>query len=274
MLDRVITDNTLSLPSTVKIFQYDITDEAVEEVFQIFKPEVVNHHAASIHVADSFQNPSEYENNNVLGTIKLLELGKKYQIKQFIFPSTAAVYGDTQKFPIQESDPINPQSFYGLNKFIAEQYIKLYSNHFITTIFRYANVYGPRQASSAEGGVVAIFAKSLSDSNSQITINGDGNQTRDFIYVKDIAKANLLAIEKQKTGIFHVSSNYETSINQLYESIQKILKTDKAPQYGPKRDGDIEKSIMDNALIISHLGWKPQFTLDSGLKETVMYFNN
>ncbi|NMB57391.1 SDR family NAD(P)-dependent oxidoreductase [Candidatus Beckwithbacteria bacterium] len=266
--------------ANIDYFQVDLTEEkAVEKIFAQFKPQIVSHHAALINVATSMQQTLDYENNNVLVTFKLLELCKKYQIKQFIFPSSVAVYGSklkngkTYSYPISEEIEGNPESFYGLQKYVCEKIISLYQNNFTTTIFRYANVFGPFQDSGAEGGVVAIFSENLAKNKNSI-IYGDGKQTRDFIYVKDVVQANLLATQKNLAGIFNVSSQKEVSVNDLYFLLVKLNSHNMNPQYLSKRPGDIERSLLDNKKIKLNLGWQPLYSLKKGLKETLAYFQN
>lgn len=262
----------------IRYFQHDITQPGLETIFATFKPEVINHHAALIHVAESMTVPVTYADGNVVATIRLLQLSKVYGVKQFLFASSVAVYGETERYPIQETDPCKPISFYGLDKWIAEQYIRLLGKEMVTTIFRYANVYGPRQNSSAEGGVVAIFAKALgrrgtvSAPSGTVTIYGDGTQTRDFIYVKDVAQANRVATEKRIAGLFQVSTNTETSIQDLFNLIKKKNDREMTPDYGPRREGDIARSVLSNEKIKTVIGWQPEHSLEEGLRETVEYF--
>ncbi|MGI5828490.1 MAG: NAD-dependent epimerase/dehydratase family protein [Patescibacteria group bacterium] len=261
-----------ALLGRVQYFSQDITKKGLEDVFQVFRPQVVNHHAALINVFDSLVNPVIYTKTNVYGTVRLLELCQAYGIKQFLFASSVAVYGNSTMFPITENQECRPESVYALDKYCGEKYIDLFKNNFCTTIFRYANVYGPRQNSSAEGGVVAIFASNLKQGKIA-TIFGDGNQTRDFIYVKDIAFANLLATEKQKGGLLNVSSSKEISVNELLKKIQFLSGKDVPLEYKPARKGDVLRSVLSNKFIKSTLKWEPQYSLESGLKQTLQYFN-
>jgi UDP-glucose 4-epimerase len=254
-------------------YQIDICDPNIENIFSKHKPDIVNHHAALINVFDSLKKPTEYTKTNVWGTIRLLELSKKYKVKQFLFASSVAVYGDVKKLPITENQKCQPISFYGLDKLIAEYYINLFQKEFAPTIFRYSNVYGPRQTSSAEGGVVAIFCNSLSE-NKQISIYGDGNQARDFVYVKDVVRANIMASQKKISGVFHVSTNQKTSINKLYKIIAKNCKSDLKPKFKPARKGDIYESILQNTEIKKSLNWQPKYNLEKGIMETTDYFEN
>lgn len=264
-------DTFAKLP--LKYYQQDIGSPEVEHIFQTEKPDIINHHAALINVTKSLLNPVEYTRTNVLATINLLELAKKYEVEQFIFASSAAVYGLGTDLPIRENSTLKPMSFYGLDKMLCEYYLNLYNQDFITTIFRYANVYGPRQTCSAEGGVVAIFCQSLA-SNKAVSIFGDGQQTRDFIFVKDIAQANLQAVKQNIKGLMHVSTGTKTTINDLYNLLSCISQTKLKPDYQPERSGDIRNSVLDNSSISQILDWKTKYSLEQGLKLTWEYFRN
>lgn len=270
VVDKKVKSNH-SKSALVQYYQQDITQPGLDEIFKREKPDIINHHAALIHVQDSFQNPVEYTQTNVLATINLLELAKQYKIQQFIFASSAAVYGNSETQPLTETMPTKPDSFYGLDKLLSEYYIRLYSKYFTTTIFRYANVYGPLQTSSAEGGVVAIFCQALSRGIVP-EIYGNGNQTRDFIYVKDVALANLLSSQKNVEGLMQVSTNRQTSINTLLNLLISFSGKKLDPIYKPKRNGDILHSFLDNAVIKRQLGWEPRYNLENGLQETWDYF--
>lgn len=263
------------LVGKVKYFCQDLTQKGTGEIFARVKPDIVNHHAALISVPGSQQSPSNYEENNVLATIKLLELAQKYQIKQFLFASSVAVYGNPEKFPITENFDCNPNSFYGLNKFVCEKYIHLFSDKFKTAIFRYANVFGPFQDGSAEGGVVAIFANNLVNNKSSI-IYGDGKQTRDLIFVEDIAQANLLATQKLFSGLLNISSNKEISINNLYFLMQKKYNPGNKinPIYQNERVGDIKKSLLDNHKAQKLINWQPSYDLETSLFKTLNFFES
>jgi len=270
VLDKKIEPPYLkSLP--INYYQQDINQAGIEEIFEKERPEIINHHAALINVAESMENPLSYTQTNVLATIKLLELGKKYQISQFIFPSSAAVYGEINKLPIKEDNLCAPDSFYGLDKLLAEYYVKTYKPYFATTIFRYGNVFGPRQIADAEGGVVAIFCQNLAK-QLPCRIYGDGQQTRDFVYVKDVALANVAAATKHISGLMHVSTGVMTSINQLYINIANLADNSSLPIYEKTRKGDIKDSVLDNSVIQNILNWRPETTLAKGLSETWEYF--
>lgn len=269
-------------------FHENINSSRLQRIFSKFKPKVVNHHAAIVSIGKSMKRPTLDQKVNVLGTINLLEAAKKAKVQKFIFASSVAVYGETKKFPIKENDLTEPISFYGISKLIAEKYIFLYKDIFSTMIFRYSNVFGPKQDASAEGGVVAIFINNLLN-NKDCLIYGDGEQTRDFIFVKDAAKANLLAVKSKKNGIFNVSTKKETSILELYNLLKKKIKPSLSlressaelrgrhgnlckPVFEKPRKGDIKRSILDNSRTQKVLGWQPEYSFEEGIEEAIEYF--
>lgn len=258
-----------------KAFYYlkDILDrEAISSIFQIFQPEAVIHLAAQVDVQQSLNNPAKDIDINLKGTIHILEECRKYRSK-IIFASSAAVYGIPNKLPIHEQHTTNPLSIYGLSKLSAERYIQLYHELYEIpyTILRYANVYGPRQESTGEGGVVSIFVDQLV--NGYIpTIYGDGTQTRDFVYVKDVARANVLALYHDVNSIMNVCSSSETTINELYKQIACLLNKEITPEHKEGKIGDISRSMLDSSLILKYFSWSRKTDLISGLKETIQFF--
>ena len=190
----------------------------------------------------STREPIKDADENILGSINIFSLAKKYKVKKVIVASTAAVYGTPEYLPVDEAHSTTFLSFYGLSKFTMEQYLKLFEIDYI--IFRFANVYGERQNSKGEAGVVAIFTDKMCNGE-EITITGDGEQTRDFIYVKDVVKANIKSCECEYNGIVNVASGKKITINKLYNIIKKTLGTDIEAKYLPERQGDIKHSLAD-----------------------------
>lgn len=217
IIDNLSNGSIKNLDKEVKFYQEDINSKETEVIIKNEKPDFLIHTAAQINVTKSIQNPVYDANINTLGTIRLLNYVKKYNIKKFIFSSSSAVYGKTEDTGIKENHPIQPISFYGTSKYASELYIKLYNQlHKIPyTILRYANVFGPRQTIDGEGGVIAIFCNDFLNQRTPI-IFGNGEQTRDFIYVKDVAKANLAAIEQGDNETFNIGTNHKTSIKELF----------------------------------------------------------
>ena len=196
-------------------------------------------------------------------------------MKKFIFSSSCAVYGEKDDCSIKETFPILPQSFYGISKYTSEMYIQIFNilHQIPFTILRYANVYGPRQTSKGEGGVISIFFKKVLNGESPF-IFGDGEQTRDFVYVKDVALANVLAIEKGTNEIFNIGCNSKTSINELYQMITSLASINIPSISMPVRKGDIRYSRLDNTKAINLLSWNPVYELQAGLNETLKYYKS
>jgi UDP-glucose 4-epimerase len=275
--ETVIVDNFYSgkkdVPPQVHLIEMDINSPLMEGVFAREKPDVVIHLAAQVDVGISLQNPVYDAEQNILGTIRLLNYCQKYNVKKVVFSSSCAVYGETADCSITESFPIKPLSFYGLSKYTSERYIQLFNNlnQVPFTILRYANVYGPRQTSIGEGGVISTFFGKILNGEAPI-IYGNGEQTRDFVYVKDIAKANVLAINKGTNGIFNIGCNTKTSVNELLKMITSLASVHITPITKPARDGDIQHSRLDNTKAATILGWQPSHELFIGLGDTFNYY--
>ena len=279
--DVVVADNLssgslINLNSKAKFIKADVTIiEQIEEIFKLYDINAVCHHAAQISVAVSMERPQFDVNTNVIGIINLLQMCAKYSVKRFVFASSAAIYGNPEYLPIDESHSLNPLSFYGLSKQMSEQCIRIYANNSNMTygILRYANVYGPRQKAEGEGGVVAVFMNRMG-SDQDCNIHGDGKQTRDFIYVKDIAKANVKALESNLNFTANVSTNVYTDISELFSTMKKQTGYTKQPIFTKPRKGDIKDSYLKNTVINDLLKWEPVYNLEQGLKETAKYFMN
>ena len=272
VVDNLITGKQNFIHPEAEFYHLDIVNHDLDSLFQEIKPDVVIHLAAQIDVQKSINNPVLDSEINILGTIKILELCKKYNSK-LVYSSSAAVYGNPIYLPVDEKHPINPLSNYGVSKYTPEMYIKLYSELYNLdfTILRYANVYGIRQVANGEGGVVSIFIRKILNNTSPI-IYGDGEQTRDFIYVEDIVSANISALTKGSRGIFNISGNKQTTINELVNEINSLLNSNFTPQYKQNRKGDIVYSCLDNQLAAKKLGWVPSYALREGLKKTLVYY--
>lgn len=265
VLDNLASARKKKLNQKAVFFQEDILSPKISRIFAKFKPEIVNHHAALVNIAASWQNPEMDLRINVRGTLNILEMAKKIKTKQFIFASSVAVYGDCKKLPSTENQSLSPISVYGVSKATAEFYVKLYKNDLVTTILRYANVYGPRQDAKAEGDVVAIFINNLKKKK-RCSIFGSGRQTRDFIFVEDIARANYQAIKLLQSGIYNIATTSETSILELYRLLKDLTGSKSKPQFLKKREGDIYRSVLDNKKAKKFLNWQPRVNLKTGLK--------
>ncbi|RAV13823.1 NAD-dependent epimerase/dehydratase family protein [Paenibacillus contaminans] len=254
-------------------YKLDITDQTLERVFQEKKPQIIYHHAAQIDVQHSLRDPVHDANVNILGTIAILELSRKYGVQKIIYASSAAVYGPPDALPVDESHPVRPLSYYGISKHTPEHYIQAYANLYGLdyTILRYANAYGIRQDPKGEGGVISIFLDKLLNGQTAV-IYGDGEQTRDFVYVKDIVAANIAAMTRGSRGLFNISRNEQTSVNELLSIMNEILGINAIPRYAPERPADIVHSRLNNEAAIRELLWKPEFSVRQGLLETCTYY--
>ena len=210
---------------------------------------------------------------NVTGIVHVLEGCRKSGVEQFIFSSSAAIYGDNQNLPLKETEISAPTSFYGLSKVVGEDYIRMYSRCFGLKhiIFRFANVYGERQGETGEGGVISIFARKIAQGK-PVTIFGDGNQTRDFIYAGDLARAISAGIGYNGCATLNVSTNKEVSLNQLIAILEKILGRSMDVQHGPVRPGDIYASVLSHKALVEILGMREYTDLEAGLRKTLAYF--
>ncbi|NOU66240.1 NAD-dependent epimerase/dehydratase family protein [Paenibacillus sp. LMG 31461] len=272
VIDNLSTGKIENINLNEVIFhQIDILDQNLNDIFHQFKPRIVYHLAAQIDIQKSMKDPKFDADSNIKGTISLLECCRNVGVRKIIYASSAAIYGNPLYLPIDEKHSKIPLSFYGLSKFTPESYIKLFSElHDLKyTILRYANVYGERQDYKGEGGVVSIFLNKILK-NEAPYINGDGEQSRDFIYVKDIAEANLAVMDAGDNEIYNISTNIPTKINTLYQNIiLSCARTHIMPIYKESRKGDILDSYLDNQKIKTHLGWEPKYTLIDGIKETL-----
>lgn len=246
----------------------DIRDEKLLDLLK--GVDYVFHSAAQVNVQTSLQDPLEDASVNILGTINLLVGCRRAGVKKVIYSSSAAVYGEPQYLPVDEKHLCNPLSGYGISKLTAEKYMVMYSKLFGLdfTILRYANVYGPRQDASAEGGVIAIFIEQLRSGLAPV-IFGDGRQTRDFIFVKDVAAANLAAMGSGAGEIVNISTGCPTTINEMYQTVRKLSRCDLNPEFQPAKPGDISHSYLDNTGARAKLGWDISYSFRAGLELTV-----
>ncbi|MDF2065059.1 NAD-dependent epimerase/dehydratase family protein [Bacillus sp. Cr_A10] len=267
-LDNLSKGNECNLVEEVPFYKMDITSSELEAVFRIESPEYVIHLAAQSSVLNSMVNPMEDCHANLVGTLNILRLCKQFEVKKCIFASTAAVYGNPSILPVKEESKLATLSFYALSKLSAEKYVQLYENLFglKSCILRFSNVYGPMQAS----GVVTSILNRLLDGEDPVIF--DGNQTRDFIYVKDVAAACIQSLLVDTTGIFNISSSTEVSIQQVYEEISELLEVGSNPIYENLREGEIERSLLSNEKARVNLEWSPTYSFVEGLKETIQFY--
>ena len=245
------------------------------DVFRSFRPEALCHLAAQMDVRRSVREPAFDADVNVLGTVRLLESCIAHGVGRVVFASTGgAVYGEQQEFPAPEDHPQYPVSPYGVSKLAGERYLNYYrAQHGLPyAALRYANVYGPRQDPHGEAGVVAIFSGNLAAGRPS-TIFGTGEQTRDYVYVGDVARANVLALEGDPTpGAYNVGTGVETSVAELYERMARLSGRDLPAERGPAKPGEQSRSSVDPSKAAKELGWKPEVDLASGLERTLRFF--
>ena len=274
IVDDLSTGKRENANPKAKFYALDIRDEQLEEVFVAEKPDVVNHHAARANVRESMLKPILYADVNVLGSIRLLELSRKYRVKKFINISTGgAVYGEPVYLPADEQHPVNPLDPYGASKAAFEHYLPLYRTNYglSFTSLRYANVYGPRQDPFGEAGVVAIFTGKML-CGEQAIINGSGEQERDFVYVGDVAWANVLALDKGDGGFYNIGTGVGTSINQIFFRLKTATRYTLPDVHGPAKAGEVFKIYLNADKARRELGWEPTVNLEEGLRRTVEFF--
>ncbi len=276
IIDNLSTGQKENINQQAKFFELDIQDKKLAEIFESEKPEVVFHLAAQIDVRKSVAEPVEDAKANILGSLNLLENCKKFKIKKIIFSSTGgAIYGDSDIVPTPESAPQLPISPYGIGKLSVEKY--LYYYHIVHgldyTVLRYANVYGPRQNSHGEAGVVAIFCDKLLKNQPPI-INGDGKQTRDYVYVADVVSANLAALNSLPGQTYNVGTGIESDVNKVAALIKEGIGSDLDFSYGPAKPGEQKRSCLNYDKIKKELGWLPKTSLAHGIAATTQWFIN
>jgi UDP-glucose 4-epimerase len=274
VVDDLSSGKRENIPEGVRFCKTDIRGGCAD-VFDDFRPEVLSHQAAQMDVRRSVREPDFDASVNVVGTVRLLENCAKHGVRKVVFASTGgAIYGEQREFPATEDHPLYPVSPYGVSKLAGERYLHYYEVQYELpyVALRYANVYGPHQDPHGEAGVVAIFCGNLAEEKVS-RINGAGTQTRDYVYVEDVARANILAVENQVTsGAYNVGTGIETSVSRLYELLSEISDKDLPPEHGPAKPGEQQRSSVDPTLAGRGMGWRPEVGLTDGLVETLRYF--
>ena len=276
VIDNLSSGRLQFLNPKAKFYEIDILDPKITDVLKSEKINAINHHAAQISVSKSLINPLFDANSNIMGTLQLLQCAVSLEIGKFIFASTGgAIYGEQIYFPANEDHPCQPLSPYGISKLSAENYLKFFTDQFglSTTVLRYSNVFGPNQNPHGEAGVVAIFCERLIKDQKPV-ICGDGEQTRDFISVRDIAQANLIALDHSCTGTFNVATGNETSVKSLAECLLRVSGKKISVDHGSARQGDQSRSVIDYKKFHDSFGWQPTVSLEQGLVETYSFFQN
>jgi len=274
VIDNLSTGRKENLNPKAIFYNSDICDNSLSEIFDKEKPEIIFHLAAQISVRKSVDSPLNDAKSNILGSVNVFENAKKYKVQKIIFTSTGGVmYGNADIIPTPETYSARPLCPYGICKLSAEHYLDYYHKIFGLRYMalRLANVYGPRQDKNGEAGVVAIFCgKMLAHQN--CVINGDGKQTRDYIYIKDVVAALESAIKTEKTGVYNIGTGIETDVNTIHSKIAELTNSNIKPIYGPEKSGDHRRGSLDASKARAELDWKPRYAIENGLSETVKWF--
>ena len=273
VVDDLTTGRLQHINKVATFYHTGISTPGLEEIFEREQPAIVNHHAAQVSVSHSVKDPARDAEVNILGTVRLIELARRYGVERFIFASTGgAIYGEPVYMPCDEQHVINPLSPYALSKHVAERYLELYRRTYRLNgiVLRYSNVYGARQDSMGEAGVVAIFIRAMLEGK-QPRIYGSGEQERDFVHVDDVVDANIMAMEGG-LGPYNIGTGEGTSVNRIFELLKGIIKYRWSPAYGPARPAEVFKIRLDCSRFETEFGWKPKLSLVEGLSRTVEYF--
>jgi UDP-glucose 4-epimerase len=276
VVDDLSTGKRDNLHQHARFVQAAIQDPDIRRLIVEEKIEVVNHHAAQMDVRRSVADPLFDARVNILGLLNVLEGARQAGVGKIIFASSGGtVYGEQQIFPADESHPTRPISPYGVSKLSGEQYLSFYHTEYgIPYIaLRYANIYGPRQDPHGEAGVVAIFSLRLL-AGEQPVIHGDGEQTRDYVFVHDVARANVAALRVDYTGALNIGTGRETSVNALFRQLRRLTGADAAEQHGPAQAGEQRRSVLAGDRAEQILGWRPQVAVADGLERTVVFFRD
>lgn len=276
ILDNLSSGEKAAVPPKAVFYQMDLLDPRVLDIMKNEKIEAINHHAAQISVHRSVINPVFDANSNIIGTLQLLQNAVSCGVKKFIFASTGgAIYGEQDYFPACEDHACRPLSPYAVAKYCVEKYLLFYERNFnlSSTVFRYSNVFGPGQKTAGEAGVVAIYCERLVNKLPPI-IFGNGGQTRDFVSVRDVVRANLIALKPDCSGTFNIGTGKETSVKELAETLIRLSGEKTSPEFGSPRVYEQRRSSIDSRKFSRAFGWKPLLTLEEGLLETFEYFKN
>ncbi len=257
----------------ISLVHMDIRDEAIGRVFADFKPDVINHHAAQHSVAISARDPIYDAQVNVVGLLNVLEHATRSGARKIVYASSGATFGTPEHFPITEATPQQPTSPYGITKMVGEHYLRFFraNRDLDFTALRYGNAYGPRQDPNGEAGVISIFiGKFLARQG--VRIDWDGEQTRDYVFVSDIAKLNLSALEAGAGQCYVIGTGVKTSVNQIYRELVAITGFEAPVERGPRRPGDARDAQFDSAKARAELSWSPATQLSDGIRATYEYF--
>ncbi len=277
IVDNLVTGNRRNINPKAIFYEMDICDESLSEVFAKEKPDMVNHHSAQISVPLSIENPLLDVINNVYGWVNVLQNCVRTGVKKVIYISSGgAIYGEAEEYPTSEKYNPKPLSIYAINKRVGEDYLYFYRHQYGLnyTVLRYANVYGPRQISQGEAGVVSLFTEKLLKGEIPTVYRYDNEpdgMIRDYVYVGDVVQANLLALERGEGEVFNIGTSIPTTTKDLYYAIAKQLGINREPYYGPARKGDLHRSLLSCEKAKKVLGWKPETGLSEGISQVIKY---
>jgi UDP-glucose 4-epimerase len=274
VVDNLVTGKRRNINRAARFYKMDVQSWRLERVFRNERPNVVMHLAAQMDVRKSVEDPMFDAQVNVLGTLNALQQAVKHGVRKVIFSSSGgAIYGEQETYPAPETHVLKPLSPYGLSKLCGEQYLSYFQrvSGLQAVSLRYANVYGPRQDPEGEAGVVAIFIQKMLN-NEQAVINGNGRQTRDFVFVEDVVEANLAMMGQETQGTYNVGTGVETSINDLFRILVQHTGSTCKEMHGPAKKGEQARSVIDSAKLRQEVSWEPKADLSEGLKKTVEYF--
>ncbi|MEX5213283.1 MAG: SDR family oxidoreductase [Nitrospiraceae bacterium] len=275
VVDNLSTGKRKNVNRAATFYKADIQTSRLERVFRNERPSVVMHLAAQMNVRRSVEDPMFDANVNILGTLNVIEQATRHGARKVVFASSGgAIYGEQDIFPAPESHPTRPLSPYGISKLGGEHYLSYYQrvSGIQTVSLRFANVYGPRQDPEGEAGVVAIFIQKML-TGEQPVINGNGRQTRDFVFVEDVVEANLLVMSQGIDGVFNVGTSSETPVNELFAILKELTKSDCKEVHGPAKKGEQLRSTIDATKLRHQLGWEAKVGLTDGLRKTVEFFS-
>ena len=274
IIDNLSTGNIKNINSAAHFIELDITSDKILDLFMSERFDVLNHHAAQMDVRYSVADPIFDANTNIIGALNLYEAAQKSGVKKIIFASSGgAIYGDNVTIPTPENSLLEPCSPYGITKLMNEKYLSFYSNTYNLDMvcLRYANIYGQRQSFMGEAGVVAIFIHKLLNGEQPI-INGDGKNIRDYVFVKDVVKANVLALNDNVKGIYNIGTEIGTDVNQIFNYLKELTESDCKEVHGEAKKGEQRISCISYQKILQEHNWYPETKLLDGLRETVKYF--
>lgn len=271
VVDNLATGRRSNVPRGAQLFEVDLHSRELSRIFKEFQPDVVNHHAAQASVKVGNADPVHDLEVNGGGTARLMQLAVEHQVKKVIYSSSGGtVYGNPQTLPVPETHAIAPMSNYGTSKFVGELYVQLAARTagLDTTIFRYGNAFGPRQDPHGEAGVIAIFTGLMLEGK-QCTIDGDGEQKKDYLFVGDIARANVLALTRGSGLVANIGTGVGITVNHIFETLSRFTGNEIEPLHGPPRQGDVRNFWLDYSTAREALGWEPQVPFEEGVRLTV-----